>query len=365
MKTINLVSFDLPYPADYGGVIDVYFKIKALKEIGVGVILHCYSYGREPHEHLNEVCEKVVYYEREKSPRDFFSSIPFIVKTRINKELVLNLNANQFPIVVEGIHCTGLIQSAEINKKRLVLRMHNNEKTYYRSLSKAEFNLFRGVFYSSEAMKLGAWQSKAYAAIPKIVGINSEELSAINHPAKLFLPCFHGYAVDNSYQSKDYILIHGNFAVAENKAALVFFKEIIAATPEVRYKVAGKFTDEALVDTLEAISNVELIRRPDDAEMKRLIFEAKMHMMYTQQATGVKLKLIRALYSGRPVLCNNIMLAGTNLAEAAIVCNDAAQYKMAIHDYYVNERNWVFRPQLLSAYNDIENAKRLMQFVEQ
>ena len=33
--TLHLVSFDVPYPPDYGGVIDVYNKIKTLYQVGV------------------------------------------------------------------------------------------------------------------------------------------------------------------------------------------------------------------------------------------------------------------------------------------------------------------------------------------
>ena len=34
---IHIVSFDIPYPANYGGVIDVFFKAKFLAEKGVKV----------------------------------------------------------------------------------------------------------------------------------------------------------------------------------------------------------------------------------------------------------------------------------------------------------------------------------------
>ena len=43
---IHIVSFDVPFPPEYGGVIDVYFKAKALSEKGLKVLLHCFQYGR-------------------------------------------------------------------------------------------------------------------------------------------------------------------------------------------------------------------------------------------------------------------------------------------------------------------------------
>lgn len=46
-KTIlHIVSFHIPIPQNYGGVIDIYYKVKALHDIGVKVILHCFEYGR-------------------------------------------------------------------------------------------------------------------------------------------------------------------------------------------------------------------------------------------------------------------------------------------------------------------------------
>ena len=46
-KKLHLISFDVPFPANYGGVIDVFYKINSLHKIGIQVILHCFQYGRE------------------------------------------------------------------------------------------------------------------------------------------------------------------------------------------------------------------------------------------------------------------------------------------------------------------------------
>ena len=52
---LHIVSFDIPYPANYGGVIVIFNQIKALHAAGVKVILHCFQYGaRGPQEALNQ-----------------------------------------------------------------------------------------------------------------------------------------------------------------------------------------------------------------------------------------------------------------------------------------------------------------------
>jgi hypothetical protein len=67
-KSLHIVSFDIPYPPIYGGIIDVFYKIKALKELGVSIHLHTFIYGKEKQPELENYCEKVHYYKR-----DFYS----------------------------------------------------------------------------------------------------------------------------------------------------------------------------------------------------------------------------------------------------------------------------------------------------
>ena len=35
---LHVIAFDVPYPANYGGVIDVFYRVKALSEAGVRCI---------------------------------------------------------------------------------------------------------------------------------------------------------------------------------------------------------------------------------------------------------------------------------------------------------------------------------------
>ena len=41
---LNIVSFDVPYPPDYGGAIDIYYKIATLNNLGIKIYLHCFQY---------------------------------------------------------------------------------------------------------------------------------------------------------------------------------------------------------------------------------------------------------------------------------------------------------------------------------
>ena len=58
---IHIISFDVPLPANYGGVIDVFYKIKALHKAGIKIKLHCFYYGREKNVELEK--EKTKHIE--------------------------------------------------------------------------------------------------------------------------------------------------------------------------------------------------------------------------------------------------------------------------------------------------------------
>ena len=64
---LHIVTFNVPWPADYGGVIDVYYRVKALSEMGVRVHLHCYTYGREEAEELRKKLEAEKKEEEEEA----------------------------------------------------------------------------------------------------------------------------------------------------------------------------------------------------------------------------------------------------------------------------------------------------------
>ena len=113
----NYISYPLMSPsANYGGVIDVFYKIKSLHQEGVGVILHCFHYGRKKSEVLESLCEKVYYYQRKMNWLGFFQNALIVCsrKTRAKQ----NLLKDDFPIIFEGIHTTASI--SRINKKELL-----------------------------------------------------------------------------------------------------------------------------------------------------------------------------------------------------------------------------------------------------
>ena len=40
---LHIVSFNVPWPANYGGVMDVFYRLRALSRAGLRIHLHCYT----------------------------------------------------------------------------------------------------------------------------------------------------------------------------------------------------------------------------------------------------------------------------------------------------------------------------------
>ena len=81
-RYLNIIAFNIPWPANYGGIIDVYYKIKALHQCGVKIILHCFEYERAHSPELEAICEKVFYYKRHTGLRTNITLLPYNVYSR-------------------------------------------------------------------------------------------------------------------------------------------------------------------------------------------------------------------------------------------------------------------------------------------
>jgi len=60
-KKLHIVSFNIPYPPNYGGVIDVFYKIKELHQLNIEIYLHCFEYDRPQQKELEKYCKNVFY----------------------------------------------------------------------------------------------------------------------------------------------------------------------------------------------------------------------------------------------------------------------------------------------------------------
>ena len=328
-KRLHIVSFDVPYPANYGGVIDVFYRIKALREIGFEITLHCYEYGRGRPIELELFADQVLYYSRKKSVLDWFSKKPFIVQTRSSKKLLKNLLKDDAPILFEGLHTTSFLNHPKLKNRKKLVRTHNIEHDYYFKLAEQTTG-WKKWYYQSEAKKLKSFESNLKFA-DVLLPIKETDLhyfSQYSTEIHLLPPCFDQHELI-SQATEPYLLFHGNLSVSENIEAVKWICKEIFDTLQAPFIVAGKDPDTAILE-LENLGFFELVSNPDDREMNDLISNARVHVLFTKQSTGIKLKLINSLQSSGHVMVNPIMVEGTGLENYCTVLRHHYEWKHEI-----------------------------------
>ena len=262
-RKIHIVSFDVPYPPNYGGVMDVFHKIKELKSKGVSVILHCFSYGREKQQVLNEICEKVYYYPRQKNFLHFFSSLPFIVRSRINSDLKENLLKDNYPVLFEGLHTCYLLADKDFEKRKKIFRESNIEHEYYRKLAVSERNWLKKFFFIIESIKLKRFEEVLSKADLMLIVSETETIYFKNKFPKSdvnYFPSFHGNKKVESAKGKgDYVLFHGKLSVPENEHAAIQLISMVFAKLKIKVIIAGMNPSAKLIRLVNRFSNIELL----------------------------------------------------------------------------------------------------------
>ncbi len=364
--SLHIISFNVPYPPDYGGVMDVFYKIKALHDLGVKIKLHCFEYGRKEAEALTYVCDEVHYYKREQSIIDFTSKTPYIVKSRKSDELFQKLIADNDPILFEGLHTCYYLSNEELKDRVKAVRMHNVEWDYYRHLSKSESGMWRRFYFYTESIKLKSFE-KILSAADHLLPISQNDFEYLNtrYHNVTFLPAFHPNEEVISMPGKgDYILYHGNLSVVENNQAALFLVSKVFHNSDLKLIIAGSDPSAMLIEAVKNNRNVELRINPGEVEMMRLIRNAHINILPTFQNTGTKLKLLNALFNGRFVIANSPMVENTGLESLCVIRESADEMNAALHELmnFSLEASEIDKRKIILSqlYSNKNNAEKLL-----
>ncbi len=323
-KHLNVVALNIPYPPNYGGVIDIYYKLKALYDNGVRIILHCFEYERPRAHELLGICEEVHYYKRRTGLAANLTLLPYNVYSRKDPRLLDALLRNDYPILFEGLHSCYYLSDECLKRRLKVFRECNIEHDYYRALSYSTGNLLEKCFFTIEAMRFKAYQSVVSHA-DLILSVSTTDTGYLRSifPEKNieFMPCFHANETVTSLPGKsDFLLYHGKLSVLENEKAALFLIHDVFRYLKYRCVIAGMNPSWRIFKAAAPYPNIRIEANPSASRMDSLIREAQVHTLVTFQDTGLKLKLLNSLFAGRHTLVNSLMLHGSGLDS---LCNIA------------------------------------------
>lgn len=366
---IHIVSFDIPCPVNYGGVIDVFFKLKALVERGFKVHFHCFEYGREHSERLEALCETTQYYKRDMSFWKAFSKIPYIVTSRISEDLIQDLLKDDYPIILEGLHSCGVLLDPRMKGRRIFVRSHNVEHDYYQYLAETEKNLRKKHFLKIESRKLRKFES-ILAKATGVLAISNKDYEYFKQKFDnvYLIPAYAGFdKVDVLEGQGDFVLYHGKLDISENYNAAEFLIKEVFKGSDIKLKIAGMNPPRYLVKLIENERNIELIENPEDDVLQELIRNAQINILVTAQSTGLKLKLLNALFNGRYCVVNDKMVEGLDINDLCIVANTADEMKTVVADLmtkpFVEEQVEIRKSRMDAFYNPSRATDKLVELL--
>ncbi len=366
-KRLHVICFDNPYPPKYGGIIDVYYKIKALSELEVGVYLHVFGKQNiEEEKELSKYCETVFYYPRNNVFLSLFSLIPFRVKSRSSKLLEENLIKIKAPILYEGLHTTYSLFSN--NLKNNYVRTHNVEHAYFYGLAKSERNLVKKIFYLIEGKKLERFEKQLEKATT-IFTISKIEQQYFQHQFKekaIYVPAFHDATFLMHKETRgSYILWHGDLRVPDNIKSVLFLIEVYKDS-KFNFKIASSTINTAINKKISKINSIEFIDLNKKVNLFQLINEAHINVLYTFQATGIKLKLLNALYKGKFVLGNDLLIENTGLKTICEIANTESEFLKQTEDLFKKEFTTAIvekRKEVLNFFSPELSAKKIKETI--
>ncbi len=372
-RYLHIVCFEVPCPGDYGMAIDTLNRIRAFTKKGIKIHLHYFQdHQRCSSQELEKLCESVHVYERKKVTESLSLHTPYFVKCRCSNTLIENLNKDHHPILLEGVHTTGIINEINKNNRRVCVRMHNEESVFFREQARCTISPVKKTYYLAESIL-----SKKYTpTLPKncmYACVSQEDKDYLKHLGFTdvrFIPAFPSWQeVDSQTGIGNLCLYHGNLSVIENEKSALWLLCNVFNKVRVPFIIAGKNPSKSIQKAAALCQNTCLVSNPSHSEMDDLLQKAHINILpsFNKNFTGTSLKLLHALYKGRHCVTTPDMAYGTGLESACHVGTNANAIASIISQLYYlpfEEEEILLRKKILySIYNNEQNIDRFINYL--
>jgi glycosyltransferase involved in cell wall biosynthesis len=352
-KALHIVSFDYPFPPNYGGIIEVFYKIKPLHDLGVEIHFHCFVDEIPANfEIVKSITEQVYFYKNKNNPFFIFSKLPFSVARRNHLELVKNIEKTVAPILFEGLKPSFIVTKGFFKDRRKILRLHNVEHNYFNGISKSETNFFKKLLFKIEAIKFKNYE-KTISNFDQIIALAKKETDYIK---KMFpeiktsyIPVFHGNERVKQLEGfGDYAIYHGDLRMSDNKKVVRFLIEIFK---KIDYKLVIAAIDNAefVKKQSKGHENISFIKIENFTHLQSILAKAHINILLSYQQSGTKLKLVNSLYNSRFCLINQN------------ICDDEKLTDLC--EFVVSEKEIISKIEVLksTAFTDFNPRKSVLE----
>jgi len=358
---------------DYGGVFDLFYKLPALQQQGVQIHLHCFEYGRGHQEELNKYCVSVNYYPRLEGHKSVSTCTPYIVASRRNDELLETLLKDDYPIFMEGIHCTYLLNDKRFSDRKKFVRIHNVEYQYYKELYESCSSPMKKLYYLRETTLLKKYETSIVEKATAFWGVTHKDVSIYEQELgckridylPLYLPP--EWEVNCPVGVGNYCLYQADLSVEVNEKAAIWLLEKVFKTNEIPFVVAGKNPSKKLIELAHRKMHTCIVENPGEKEMQDMIAKAQINILPSFHSSGIKLKLLNALYNGRHCLVNGATVTGTGLESICHIGGSAKEFteiiQKLVNEPFTQQETDKRKTLLQQMFNNENNARKQVEWI--
>jgi hypothetical protein len=272
---------------------------------------------------------------------------------------------------MEGIHCTFPLLDARLHGRSFFVRLHNVEYRYYADMSRHSRSLLRKLYYRIESYLLKNYE-KRIAGLAEFLPVTEADLQAYREAFNcgqirllpLFIPdwqfsCQEGMGT--------YCLYHGDLSVDANEKAASWLLTKVFAHLQLPFVIAGRNPSESFRQLVAGYRHCCLIANPSETELQDMLTRAHIHVLPSFTHTGIKWKLLNALYHGRHVVVNEATEAGSGLEAACHLVETPEAFRHLIAQLYhqpFSEKDMRQRQSLLNnRFDNAANADKLCNWI--
>ena len=326
---ILYVCTDFPYPPINGGLVDMWNRILALRDLGVTVDL-IVTVATEPDDSARRkvanCVRRLIFSRRARGIRGLFSvkaGQAAIRRDLRDVELIENYDV----VLMQTEFVSEILNNRTLSAKATIIRVDNDEHAYYLQTGRAERSWIWKLFYFQEAVRVRNLSSRILPIVDMLWFVSHDELERYNSrdvnlkQSTAFVPT----AIDlrllgTPSLEGNQVLFVGNLWATLNREALEWYIHNVhpklCDIPGYQFLIAGSTRGRGcswLDSVISQYPNIEV--HLDAKDLEPFYASSAIFVNPMQNGAGVKLKTIEAVVRGLPVVSTRVGVEGSGLVK--------------------------------------------------
>lgn len=343
-KKALIATCDFPYPANHGGRVDTWWRIKLLCELGFMIDLVATVREQplpEDVAHVSNYVRNIYICHRRRRLTDALTLTPWQIKSRYRLKSI-QLSDSYDMVLLDGHYVYSILGNPTLRASTRILRVHNNESVYFKELAGSVRNGWKKIYYLAESGKFLLLESKLRKQVKNMMFISKDEFeeSVSRYPelnSILVPPALPTNDLRKAPLTSRNVLLLGSLFMANNQEAVQWYIQnvhpLLSGLDGYQLIVAGNSGGGKLNwlhDLVDDKDNIEVVDTPPQTEPLYERSGAFVNPML--HGAGVKLKTIEAIQNGLPVVSTPVGNQGTGLEHGRdiLVTDDPRQFALYI-----------------------------------